>query len=441
MTTKDDEKKSKEKLIQLNEKITKIKSTTLITATLDEAYSEFKNLLTNNIKLEPILKDLSNMFESDENNNFNKFLINESESEFNIEIFKSHFINAELKDITNNFESIKKKFMKTKKQILTTINNDDDDDVVDVFDLESKLSSIEDLEISNVEDLKIMNKDIKMVIIYWNFILLNLKLYGLILILNKIKTESESDINVNDTYEIINFIADNYINVIKIYNEIFEEFLSLIIEKGGKDHEKIDKATEFITGNMEIYSLLYIFQQSYKKVMNNGLEVALGEALEEEINKGGNTKLSNALGNALGNALSTTLSNNMSTLPRELPIKKLKKKIDTLVSKSNKLTGKFYIIDNYSFDLGIKGPLLCTKDDIDKLNTIFYNNNNTVKLKQYNKKNIYIIQNMDYKILKNILKELEKNENKTFYNDFKELYTYYISRDNEGNVYFPVINK
>ena len=381
------------------------------------------------------------MFESDENNNFNKFLINESESEFNIEIFKSHFINAELKDITNNFESIKKKFMKTKEKILTTINNDDDDDVVDVFDLESKLSSIEDLEISNVEDLKIMNEDIKMVIIYWNFILLNLKLYGLILILNKIKTESESDINVNDTYEIINFIADNYINVIKIYNEIFEEFLSLIIEKGGKDHEKIDKATEFITGNMEIYSLLYIFQQSYKKVMNNGLEVALGEALEEEINKGGNTKLSNALGNALGNALSTTLSNNMSTLPRELPIKKLKKKIDTLVSKSNKLTGKFYIIDNYSFDLGIKGPLLCNKDDIDTLNTIFYNNNNTVKLKQYNKKNIYIIQNMDYKILKNILKELEKNENKTFYNDFKELYTYYISRDNEGNVYFPVINK
>jgi hypothetical protein len=434
MTTKEeDEKKSKEKLTQLKEKITEIKSNTPLTATLDDAYKTLRKLLVSK-GLESILKDLSNIFESDENNDFNIFLINESE--FDIETFKSYCIDVELKDITDKFESIKNTFMKTKQQILTMINNDDDDDDAD---LASKLSSIEDLEISNVEDLKKMNEDIKMVIIYWNFILLNLKLYGSILILNKIKTDSETDIN--DTYEIINFIADNYINVIEIYNEIFEEFLSLIIEKGGKDHEKIDKATEFITGNMEIYSLLYIFQQSYKKVMNNGLEGALGEALEEEINKDVNTKLSNALGNALGNALSTTLSNIMSTLPRELPIKKLKKKIENLVIKSKDFKRKVYIIDNYSFDLGIKGPLLCNKDDIDKLNTIFNNNNNTVTLKQYNKKNIYIIQNMDYKILKNILKELKYYENITFYNDFKELYTYYISRDTEGNVYFPVINK
>lgn len=156
--------------------------------------------------------------------------------------------------------------------------------------------------------------------------------------------------------------------------------------------------------------------------MNNGLERALGEALEEEINKGGYTEL----------------GNNMSTLPRELPIKKLKKKIDTLVSKSDKLIGKFYIIDNYSFDLGIKGPLLCNQNDIDKLNTIF--NENTVTLKKYKDK-IYIIQNMDYKLLKDILKQLVKYKNKTFYNDFKELYTYYISKDTEGNVYFPVLNE
>jgi hypothetical protein len=165
----------------------------------------------------------------------------------------------------------------------------------------------------------------------------------------------------------------------------------------------------------------------------DNLPIALGDALSDTLN--------NSLSKALGDAIAASL--NSLSQPNVIDdidkhIKELLKNVAYLKTVSLSLNSEEVIItDNILLDMNIKLYRIINKNDIDILRQQHVTIHNLTDNNNNNK--IYIIKNMTYEILKNII-NIHSIDSK-LKKQVEDLYTFNTYTDNTKNLIFLKENR